>query len=217
MTKRAIFFLIAALISQSASAQERIRLIQYNPDQVEELPVSPGYAAIVELANDEAVDSIVVGNSIGWQVTPDSSGRRVVVKPTAGASTTNMIILTQARRYTFLLSANGSQTNDLFVVHFSYPNGQTSAQPAKVATYKLSGSKTLFPASMYDDGRYTTITWNNQTVLPAVFAVEDGKEGIVNGRMIGPNYVIEGVAPKYVLRLGDAQAIASRKTAKAKR
>jgi len=54
--------------------------------------------------------------------------------------------------------------------------------------------------------------------LPAVFALEEGgKEAIVNGRMVGGDYVIEGTSPKYVLRLGDARAIASRHVTKARK
>ena len=218
MKVRAIIVLIAAVLSQPAQSENRIQLLHYDPDHVIELPVTPGYAAIVEFGKDETVEDVVVGNSTGWQVTPDSSGQRIVVKPLAAAPTTNMIVLTETRRYTFVLSSSG-EGKDLFVVHFSYPPETSSAGTlsAQLATYKFRGSKALFPVEMHDDGKYTTITWNNQTVLPAVFAVEGGKEEITNGRMVGANYIVEGVAPEFVLRLGEAQAVASRKAFKVRK
>jgi type IV secretion system protein VirB9 len=221
--KRVLIFAAAVVFAQTghaASADERIRLLPYDPNQVAGLSVSPGYAAVVELGADEAIQNVVVGNSAVWQVTADSSGQRIIVKPLAGAMTTNMIVVTDARRYAFLLDSNGGEGRDLFVLRFTYPE-KTALAPSPsspIATYKLRGTKSLFPAAMHDDGKHTTITWSDQTLLPAIFAVgEGGQEGIVNGRMVGRNYVIEGISPKFVLRLGDAQAVASRKKTKVRK
>src|SRR5690348_15710240 len=70
----------------------RVRQLAYDPDQVVTLGVAPGYAAVVELAPDERVDNVVLGNSGVWQVTANHRGDRVIVKPLPGASYTNMIV-----------------------------------------------------------------------------------------------------------------------------
>lgn len=200
---------------QAAPPDGRIRQLPYEADQVVTLSVSPGYAAVVELAPGEAILNVVVGDSSGWQVTQNSSADRVIVKPLGDAATTNMIVVTDVRRYILLLDANGHDGQGVFVLKFSYPNAPqpTAVRSVASATYKLRGAKSLFPAAMRDDGERTIITWKDQTALPAVFALtDDGEEAIVNGRMIGGDYVIEGTASKYVFRLGDARAIASRKT-----
>ena len=65
---------------------------------------------------------------------------------------------------------------------------------------------------MTDDGRRTIVTWSVGTVLPAIYAVtQGGLEAIVNGRRVGGDYVVEGIAPRYVFRLGNDQAIATRR------
>jgi len=206
------------MLAQAAPLDGRIKQVRYQSDDVVTLAVAPGYAAVVELAPEEAILNVVVGNSSAWQVTPNSAADRIIVKPLAEASTTNMIVVTDVRRYIFLLDANGGDQGT-FVLKFSYPDAPApvAAASTSVATYRLSGTKALFPAAMYDDGHRTTITWSDQTSLPAVFAMaEGGTEAIVNGRMVGSDFVVEGTSSRYVFRLGDARAVASRRIVKAK-
>lgn len=203
-------------MSQAAHAQTgdpRVQLQTYDPDRVVNLSISQGYAAVVELAPNEAIDNIVVGNSAVWEVTANSSGDRIIIKPQPDAQTTNMIVLTDKRRYLFVLDPFGSGGEGLFVLRFSYPEAvMPVAPPVALASYKLSGSKALFPAAMSDDGQRTRIRWPKGAPMPAVFAIGDrGKETIVNGRMAGEDYVIEAVARRFVFRLGNARAVANRK------
>jgi type IV secretion system protein VirB9 len=195
-------------------ADPRIQVMLYNPDRVVDLRVVEGFAAIVELAADERVETIVVGNSTGWEVTPNRSGNHVVVKPLASATPTNMIVVTDQRRYVFMISAEvGGGSAGAFVMRFSYPEGQPGSVQRVVhaADYKLRGNKTLYPLAMIDDGQRTTITWDRQTSLPAIFALDErGNEALVNGRMVDGDYVIQGTAKRYVFRLGKVNASATR-------
>ena len=85
-------------------------------------------------------------------------------------------------------------------------------------TYKFRGDKALFPLAMSDDGRRTVITWGEQNALPAIFAMNDGRhERLVNGRMVGNDYVIEGAAIRYKFRYGKAEATAFRQMPKRRR
>jgi type IV secretion system protein VirB9 len=194
-------------------ADPRIQTIVYDSGRVFDLRVGSGYAAIVELASDERVETIVVGNEIGWEVTPNRSGSRVIVKPLGAAITTNMMIVTDQRRYVFVISADGGGGSDAFVMRFSYPESQPGSpqQINRSADYRLRGNKTLYPIAMSDDGKRTTITWDLSTSIPAIFAIDDrGREALVNGRMVDGDYVIEGIAKRYVFRLGKVHADATR-------
>lgn len=197
----------------------RIQLIPYSPDRVVDLRVVDGFAAIVELAADERVETVVVGNTAGWEVTPNRSGNRVVVKPLASATPTNLIIVTDQRRYVFMITADSVGGNaGAFVVRFSYPEGQPGSvqRVIRAADYKLRGNKTLYPLAMIDDGQRTTITWDRQTSLPAIFAIDErGHEALVNGRMVDGDYVIQGTAKRYIFRLGKVNASATRMPLKA--
>lgn len=193
-----------------------IRIVAYSSNQVVDLAVGAGYAAVVELSPDERADSVVVGNTAGWQVTATKRGDSVVVKPLAGAATTDMVVVTGTRRYVFLLELGDRSGGSLFVVRFTYPDGDAPAVAAPpLATYRFRGAKELWPATMHDDGKRTIVTWSAGTLLPAVFAVtRNGREAIVNGRMVDGDYVIEATAPRFVFRLGNAQAVADRRPVK---
>ena len=202
------------------SSDRRLQSLSYNPDQIVTLSVSPGFASVVELAEDERIENVVVGNSGSWQVTANKRGDRVIVKPLAGASQSNMILLTGTRRYVFMLDPYGETS---FIMRFTYPQAAKAAvQLATVAsgtapTYRFRGNKALYPLAMSDDGRRTVIRWSEQSVLPAIFAMSGRKEQLVNGRMVGNDYVIEGAAPRYKFRYGKAEATATRTTPKRRR
>ncbi len=194
-------------------ADPRIQTLVYDSGRVFNLRVGGGYAAIVELAGDERVETIVVGNDAGWEVTPNRSGNRVIVKPLASATATNMMIVTDQRRYVFVIGTDGGGGNGAFVMRFSYPAGQPGGpqQVRREADYRLKGNRTLYPIAMSDDGKRTTITWDLKASLPAIFATDErGREALVNGRMADGDYVIESIASRYVFRLGKVRATATR-------
>lgn len=205
--------MLVRTINPPLSSDRRIRLLPYDPEQVVTLSVSPGFASVVELAEDERVENLVVGNSGAWQVTANKRGDRVIVKPLPGASQTNMVILTASRRYVFVLDPFG-QTS--FVMRFSYPQPvqAMAAAAGPETTYKLRGAKTLYPLAMFDDGHRTVIRWSAGHPLPAIFAVNGTQERLVNGRMVGDDMVVEGASPRYKFRYGRAEATAIRQTPK---
>ena len=213
--------LVRTIAPQGSSSDPRIQLLPYNPNQVVTLSVSQGFASVVELAGDERVENLVVGNSGSWQVSANKRGDRVIVKPLAGAAQTNMVVLTASRRYVFVLDPFGETS---FIMRFTYPQPvQPVAAVASVGsaaaetTYKLRGAKALYPLAMYDDGRRTVIRWSAGHPLPAVFALNGRQERLINGRMIGDDFVIEGASPRYKFRYGPAEATAIRQTPKQRR
>lgn len=207
----------------------RIQTIVYDPNQVVQLRVADGYATLVELSPDERVENVVVGNSAAWQVTANRQGDRLAVKPLGGAVSTNMTVVTDVRQYVFLLEPASGGEAAPFLLRFSYPGSSTAPVPGATqnsapapavvpGTYKLSGAAELRPRNMFDDGRRTTIIWDAGVPLPATFAVDRrGREQLVNGRMVGERYVVEGIAPRYVFKLGRRGAAAVRIVPKASR
>lgn len=214
----ALLLLAAAQVQlepQPGPGDPRIQVATYSADQVLTLRVGLGFATVLELSPDERIENVVVGNSAGWQVTPNRRGDKLVVKPLPAAATTNMVVITDARRYVFLLEPDEGGGLAPYVVRFVYPDAralEVVGGAAPVATYRFRGAKALFPAAMSDDGRRTTISWAARTDLPAIFLVDErGKEGLVNGRMVGGDYVVESVAARFVFRLGKARATATRR------
>lgn len=204
-------FLLAAqaLIQPS---DPRIQILPYNAGQVVTLSVAQGYATVVELIPEERVDTVVVGNSAGWQVTASRAGDRIVVKPLAGATTTNLVVITDVHRYAFLLQPGEGGMATPFIVRFQGRPDQRANSPVTTVErmFRLSGDKGLFPQEMSADGQRTRIRWKADVAIPAIFADDaHGKETLVNGRMVDGVYVIEGAAGRYTFRIGKRRATAT--------
>lgn len=214
--------ILLALAAQAMfqPSDPRIQLIPYNAGQVVTLSVAQGYATVVELIPEERVDTVVVGDSTGWQVTASRAGDRIVVKPLAGATTTNLVVITDVHRYAFLLQPGEGGMASPFIVRFAAQPDQRSAPTPKAAasTFRLSGDKGLFPLEMSADGQRTRIRWRADAAIPAIFADDaHGKETLVNGRMVEGVYVIEGAARRYTFRIGKRRATATLAADKARR
>lgn len=193
----------------SASASARVAIETYDPQRIFEVAASPGFATMIELEKGEAIDNVVVGDSDGWDVTSTGRGDQLVVKPRAGASTTDMIVTSDRRRYTFLLTTQ-SAAGPTYVLQFNYAGAvQPPSKSPRDNQFTFRGASTLFPVEMRQNGSSTVIRWAPQSPIPAVFAVrDDGTEILANGRMDGDNYIVDAVASKFAFRLGSDQSIA---------
>lgn len=209
----------AAVLVPPGPVDPRIRTIVYNPRAVVTIVGQLGYQMVVSFGPGERIENISVGDSLGWQVTPNKKADLLFLKPVDRLPSTNMTVVTNLRRYNFELiavaaSARRTQTYD---VRFLYPNEELAAAvavpeaPVSEATppdgwnfaYSYQGSKVTLPARVFDDGRFTYFQWSVNIDTPAVFVVQpDGKEALVNQITRGRYLVVEQVAAQFVLRSG---------------
>jgi len=196
-----------------ASPESRIQSIEYHADQVIPIQVAAGYQLMVEFAADERIESVAVGDSGAWQVTPNHSGDRIFIKPLQSGLATNLTVITSARTYTFELSPGS--TDAPYVLRFTYPGADETAEADPAGTvegrYRLSGARALRPSRISDDGVHTYIEWPRESALPAVYAIDErGEESIVNGMMRDDLFVIDAVVPRLVFRIDRHVARAER-------
>lgn len=79
------------------------------------------------------------------------------------------------------------------------------ARNGRYSMQVLGGGALVAPALVFDDGRFTYFRFPNNREVPAPFVVgADGGETRVNFHVDGDLMVIHRVAPRFVLRLGDA-------------
>jgi type IV secretion system protein VirB9 len=215
--------LIGCAFAVSAAAQvspepgigdPRIQTVMYDPNQVVLLRVPTGYQLTLELAQDERIENVAVGDSGAWQVTPNRRGDRLFIKPIQPNVTTNLTVVTDARTYIFQLSP-GSAYSSPYTVRFQYPAAPTPTQPTATADepgrYRLAGDMDLRPDAISDDGSKTYIMWRPEQTLPAVFVVgRDGQEALADGAMRDGRYVLDSVNDKLVFRLDKKNATAVR-------
>jgi type IV secretion system protein VirB9 len=231
-------FALLALAATPAAAQvrpqpgagdRRLQTIDYADDQVVVLEVAPGYQLTVELAPDEQIENVAVGDSSAWQVTANRRGDRLFIKPLQSGVTTNMTVITSARLYAIDLVPLTSPSPDMaYSVRFNYPEpartGTGGADEAAGAggadagaaadidgRYRVSGARALQPSRIGDDGRHTYIEWPAERPIPAVYGVgANGLETLVNGAMRDEVYVIDQVLPRLVFRIDRQTARAVR-------
>lgn len=212
------FSAAAQVRPQPGMGNPHVQSVDYDPDQVVMLQSAPGYQISVELAPDEHIENVAVGDSGAWQVSANRRGNRLFVKPTQQGVTTNMVVVTDARLYSFeLVPLSGPQPDMAYTVRFRYPTparatpGVVAGAQAKVVRYRLRGSRALRPTGIDDDGVHTYIEWPADRALPAIYAVDGaGHESLVNGMMREGLLVIDSVQPRLVFRVDKRSSSAER-------
>src|SRR3989338_2303917 len=140
------FFLVIFLFvfSSNALAQpipittdSRIKTLVYNPNEVYELKFFYGYQSFIEFAESEEIETISLGESFAWRITP--SGKRLFIRPLEIAAHTNMTIITNRRTYHFDIKSgeyDGKADEELvYTIRFYYPQiGQPLPIPPQLAT-----------------------------------------------------------------------------------
>jgi type IV secretion system protein VirB9 len=204
---------------QPGAGDARLQTIDYVADQVVVLEVAAGYQLTVELAPDEQIENVAIGNSGAWQVTANRRGDRLFIKPLQAGVSTNMTVITNARLYAIdLMPLSGPSSEMAYTVRFNYPDDartgageDAAAETPMDGRYRVSGARALQPSRIGDDGRHTYIEWPADRPIPAVYAVgPDGEESLVNGMMRDEVFVIDSVAQRLVFRIDRQTARAVR-------
>lgn len=205
----------SAAIPRPGYGDPHIQTVAYDPDQVVLLRGVLGYQLMLEFAPDERLENVSIGDSLGWQVTPNRKANLLFLKPIDRRAITNMTVVTNQRRYAFDLRVAAKGANPAttpYVVRFLYPQVAVAAiqepmpePPPEVvnSAYALAGSTESAPIQVFDDGRMTYFAWAPQAAAPAIFAVgADGKESLVNYGVRGGYTVVDQLAPRFMLRNG---------------
>ena len=209
----------ASIAPQPGPGDPRIRVVHYDPDQVIELQATVGYQMSVEFGPGERIENVSVGDSLGWQLTPNHKADLLFIKPLDARSVTDMTVVTNLRRYVFALSARRpakrEDTSVIFGIRFDYPEPFVAvvepppsppppAPPADVNhAYRVEGSTNSAPLRVFDDGHSTYFTFPETEEYPAIFAVDpDKKEAVVNSATRNGFVVVDRLAGAFVLRRG---------------
>jgi type IV secretion system protein VirB9 len=212
---------IATLCGTPAAADPRIREIVHAPNSVIKLTGHYGYQIAIEFPEPERIESVAVGDSLTWQVTPNKRGNLLVVKPVDEGDPTNMTVITSAAFYTFELTSKAREASTpLSEITYLLRIKQPAAEPAQAAialresalptaaaprneNYTYKGSKQNLPSRVYDDGKSTVFEWPEGVETPAIFYRRpDGSESIVNYSNRDGAIVVHQIAAEFVLRNG---------------
>ena len=117
--------LVSAQAAQPIVSDSRIKTFVYNPNEVFAVTTHYGYQSNIEFADKEIIDTVSVGDRIGWQIIP--AGRRLFIRSMEENAHTNMTVVTNLHAYQFDLRSSASDAvfgseQLTYVVRFFYPD-----------------------------------------------------------------------------------------------
>lgn len=208
----------AAVTPHPSAGDPRIGEVYYDPDQVVELRGVLGYQMSIAFDPVERIENVAIGDSLGWQVTPNRRANLVFLKPMGRRPATNMTVITNLRRYDFRLSVGTSRSRRrspvVYSLRFVYPPPAAPlvavvAPPAPAPpqdvnhAYSYQGSPHTLPERVFDDGHATYFAFREDSDYPAIFSIDpDGGEAVVNSAVRDGYVVVDTVARGFVLRRG---------------
>lgn len=107
------------------SHDNRIRTYMYNENEIFLIHLTFGFQSSVEFAKGEEVETILLGDTYAWKITPIAN--RLNIKTLEKNVRTNMTVITNKRTYYFDLFADDDEydysdsENKVYVIKFYYP------------------------------------------------------------------------------------------------
>ncbi len=226
----------AAEVPVPVATDSRIKTFVYSENDVFNLVAHYGYQSNIEFPANETIETISIGNKVGWQVV--TAGRRLFIRPTLASARTNMTIITSKRAYQFDITAvpavYSPEEELAYVVRFYYPDDKknrvqpapysdeyrqpeaapaSAVAPAAMSTdasgaenynYTYTGDENLAPQKVFDDGRSTYFKLPANASGASIASVgADKSETNLNAYQKGEYWVVDAVAPQFMIRQGD--------------
>jgi type IV secretion system protein VirB9 len=211
------------------ASDSRIKTFVYSENDVFTLVTHYGYESNIEFGRDEEVETISVGDRVGWQIVP--AGRRLFVRAMMANGRTNMTVVTNKHAYQFdivAVPAPVSPNDELaYVVRFYYPDDRKNAIPAVYTdeampstasyvsaasavggynySYTYSGNEAIAPVKIYDDGKSTYFKFRSIDLSPTISTIAlDGNEIPLTVRRIGDLLAVDAISARFALHQGGA-------------
>jgi type IV secretory pathway VirB9-like protein len=133
-----------AAFAQPIVSDSRIKTLVYNPNEVFTITTHYGYQANIEFGAREDIETVSVGDRVGWQIVP--AGRRLFIRAMEENAHTNMTVITNKRAYQFDLRSSASDAvygseELVYVVRFFFPDEGGTPPPASMLGVPVSTAK----------------------------------------------------------------------------
>jgi type IV secretion system protein VirB9 len=209
--------------NQPIATDSRIKTFVYSPNEVFPIILHYGYQTSIEFAQNEKIQTYSLGNSYAWQF--NSTGRTLFIKPLEENISTNMILLTNKRRYYFELQSKMlSEATDqdlVYAIRFFYPDNDEDVVAPNIITeqeqefetipaikpynfsYTITTKSKNAPTAVFDNGNNTFLQYENNIPIIPTIRILRGKRNIeIIPHRIGNYLVINEISDKIELKQG---------------
>jgi type IV secretion system protein VirB9 len=211
----------------------RMRMVAYDPFNVVKINGVIRASTQVVFSEDEEIAHVAIGDSVSWEVAPAGNILFLKPRERHPPTNLQVVTTRRdgrKRSYQFELSiAESSLGESYFMVRFAYPGDEAAARRYAAASkssemeahavdetfalhnatasrnwsYSAQGTPTLEPDAVYDDGKETTLRFDGNREVPAIFLVaSDGTESLVPKDVRGELVVVHAVGRELRLRQG---------------
>jgi type IV secretion system protein VirB9 len=211
----------------------RMRMVAYDPFNVVKINGVIRASTQVVFSEDEEIAHVAIGDSVSWEVAPAGNILFLKPRERHPPTNLQVVTTRRdgrKRSYQFELSiAESSLGESYFMVRFAYPGDEAAARRYAAASkssemeahavdetfalhnataprnwsYSAQGTPTLEPDAVYDDGKETTLRFEGNREVPAIFLVaSDGTESLVPKDVRGELVVVHAVGRELRLRQG---------------
>ncbi len=209
-----------------------MQVYDYAPGALYQVYAAPEQVTDIALQPGERLIDVSAGDTLRWVLGDTASGtgpeRRthILVKPTGADLATNVVVTTDRRAYHLELRA--TDATYMAALSWRYPHDEllalrgraaaaereaasTTAERVDIASlnfgYRIEGDRPAWrPIRAFDDGSRTYVQMpdgGEAAVRPPLFVLRDDKEpSLVNYRVRGDAYVVDGLFEAAELRLG---------------
>ncbi|MDZ5762502.1 Type IV secretion system protein VirB9 [Candidatus Cyrtobacter comes] len=199
----------------------RIKTLVYSKNEIFRIVLNYGYQTTLEFQKDERVETISVGDSYAWQLSP--FGNMLFIKPLETTVMTNMTIITNKRTYQFELESrslgDAYDAQLAYVVRFFYTDeSEDTPSLSKFLegnlvfedtpnnfNYSIRGPKELVPSIVFDDGVRTFFHFNDDLkIAPVFFAADLYKNGSSKliSRKMNKYFMVNTISKMFTIQIG---------------
>jgi type IV secretion system protein VirB9 len=211
----------------------RVRMVSYDPFNVVKINGVIRASTQIVFSEDEEIAHVAIGDSVSWEVAPAGNILFLKPREKHPPTNLQVVTTRRdgrKRSYQFELTITESSLADsYFMVRFAYPGDEAEARREAAASrrgemeahaidesfarrdasaprnwrYSAQGTTDLEPDAVYDDGKETTLRFEGNREIPAIFLVaSDGAESLVPKDVRGELVVVHAVGREFRLRQG---------------
>ena len=172
------------LSGRTAALKNTNATFSYNVNNIYKIYSKPDYITTIMLAPDESINFIGGGDTENWLLEQSQGAEKntnlVHIRPIEAGLSTNLVVVTNKRLYTFNIESTEDMYNPL--ITFQYPYEQTI---------------TVYRSEDMGDGSVTGITGTPATSTAGTTKVIDTKTGVVTEAKNNENYRINDKKQKF--------------------